>query len=379
MGKYINELNTLVKPISDSDLILVERDGKSHQASLKEIVSPTANSKILWVGTSIPAGNSTVGSYPELVGEALGCKVYNNAVGGSKLTWPNASPTWSTYSELESGYTKFYSLSATKQDYDEKVKPVLENLNSAGQLNGTNVNAWMRLFYNNSFENTIIPYIDGTVDTCDVVVIDHGFNDKNEIFKLARTHKDDTVDNLDKWPEGSYNEGQYYPFNGANAGYNWLCNIGDTRHHAGWAVYTATWDEINYVKEGKGWYKTDYFKAYEYLIQQIWKVNPRIKIIVGNFYSKHFGNPWGEGDAGYITKYIITANTQFAKLMGLQCVEVHDYLGLSNKKILKSDGTTTTDMLLFAPDGIHPSSDTTGESNKRIAEVYVNALREIIN
>jgi hypothetical protein len=62
-------------------------------------------------------------------------------------------------------------------------------------------------------------------------------------------------------------------------------------------------------------------------------------------------------------------------LLGFQCVNVFEYTGLSNKKIIMPDGTTTTDMLMFAPDGIHPSSDTTGESNRRIAAAYINALQ----
>ena len=37
-----------------------------------------------------------------------------------------------------------------------------------------------------------------------------------------------------------------------------------------------------------------------------------------------------------------------------------------------------SNMLRFCPDSVHPSSDTTGESNKKIANVYVNALRDLM-
>lgn len=47
-------------------------------------VSPTT--KILWLGTSIPAGDANVdpnNNYPKMVGDRLRCKVYNNSVPGS--------------------------------------------------------------------------------------------------------------------------------------------------------------------------------------------------------------------------------------------------------------------------------------------------------
>ena len=339
----------------------------------------TSNSKILWLGTSIPKGDGGDNSYPIMVGKALGVKVYNMSQGGSHLIYDQTAPSWTTYDQLSSQYTKYYSLTATLQEYESKMRPVLQRLGNNNQLGGGTVDAWMRLFTANSFEKCVIPYIDGTIDTCDIVVIDHGFNDKNNIFNLARSHKDETKDNGDKWADNAaYNAGQYYPFNGANDGFGWLQTIGDNRYLNSWGVYTATWDELGFSKENKAWYKSDYFKAYMYLIQQIWKVNPRIKIIVGNFYTLNFGNPWGEGDASYITKYVIEANKQIAKFMGFQCVNVFEHTGLVNRKIIKSDGTQTTDMAIFAPDGIHPSSDTTGESNRRIAEVYVNALKGIV-
>lgn len=340
---------------------------------------PDARAKVLWLGTSIPKGDGASNSYPMMVGKALGVKVYNMAQGGSHLVFDQTAPSWTTYSELSSQYTKHYSLTATIQEYEDKMRPVLQNLSNNNQLGGGTVDAWMRLFTANSFEKCVIPYIDGTIDNCDVVIIDHGFNDKNHIFNLVRSHKDDTKDNGDKWPDDApYNAGQYYPFNNANAGFGWLQTISDNRYLNSWGVYTATWNELNYVKEGKAWYKSDYFKAYMYLVQQIWKINPKIKIIVGNFYALDFGNPWGEGDSSYITKYVIEANKQIAKFMGFQCVNVYEHTGLANRKIILSDGSSTTDMKLFAPDGIHPSSDTTGESNKRIAEIYVNALRGIL-
>lgn len=49
-------------------------------------------------------------------------------------------------------------------------------------------------------------------------------------------------------------------------------------------------------------------------------------------------------------------------------------------RIERSSSTyvTATDMIRFCPDSVHPGSDTTGESNKVIANVYIDALRYII-
>jgi hypothetical protein len=54
-----------------------------------------------------------------------------------------------------------------------------------------------------------------------------------------------------------------------------------------------------------------------YVIKQILAVNPRIKIIIGNFYAKDTGI---DQASVYNTKYILKANEEFAKWMGLLCV-----------------------------------------------------------
>ena len=37
-----------------------------------------------------------------------------------------------------------------------------------------------------------------------------------------------------------------------------------------------------------------------------------------------------------------------------------------------------SNVLRFCPDSVHPGSNPTGESNKRIAEIYINQLRGIV-
>ena len=80
----------------------------------------------------------------------------------------------------------------------------------------------------------------------------------------------------------------------------------------------------------------------------------------------------------FMTKFILEANSQIASYYGIECVDVYKYTGLRNRNITTNDGQTISDMYRFCPDGIHPSSDTTGESNKKIANVYVNAFRDMM-
>ena len=127
--------------------------------------------KILWIGTSIPKGSGD-NNYPRMVAEALGCEIYNNAQGGSRAT-TRQKPNWTTYSELNSKKTNYYSLSATVEEYDIILKDVIERLGENNQLGGGTINAWMRLFKEHSFENVLLPYIDGTIDACDIVIFDH--------------------------------------------------------------------------------------------------------------------------------------------------------------------------------------------------------------
>ena len=112
-----------------------------------------------------------------------------------------------------------------------------------------------------------------------------------------------------------------------------------------------------------------------FLVAKIMKVNPRARIIVGNYFSQNCGD-FIDNRSSWLTKYVLEANQQLANWLGYQCVNVYKYTGLRNRIIVKPDGTQVYDMYLFCPaDGVHPSTDTTGESNKVIAGVYINAIR----
>ena len=370
----LENLTTYNDKIQDTITVIEERIGYLESNSG---VSPTT--KILWLGTSIPAGDANVdpnNNYPKMVGDRLRCKVYNNSVPGSFMAWYSNAPTWTTKAQVDAEFATGYCLTATKDEIQNKYYNVLNTIRRNENL-GT---AWrdnlLNEFKATSYEELVIPYIDGTIDTCDVVVIDHGFNDRSNIFNVCGQHADSSKDNISYWPADQVGGATVeYPVTGGNGGWYWLTHLADSRYYDGF-VYMNTLNELG--RMGDGGMRGEYFGAMCYLINKIWAVNPRIRIIIGNYFSQDYGAAIGDNMNTFMTKFILEANSQIASYYGIECVDVYKYTGLRNRNITTNDGQTISDMYRFCPDGIHPSSDTTGESNKKIANVYVNAFRDMM-
>ena len=290
--------------------------------------------RILWLGTSIPAGTEG-NNYPQLVAEALGCTILNNAQSASRVTL-NQTPNWTKYSELNEEHLKYYSLSASYAEYDTVLKEVIENLGANNQLGGGTVNAWMRLLNEHSYENVLLPYIDGTKESCETVIIDHGFNDSENIISEGFRY-------------GSLSEG------------------------LAWIGALASGEEIYEDKFQLG--KKSYFNAMSFIIEKCREVNPNIKIIIGNYFAQRpFSYTWDFKEYGgpICCDLVLSANETIAKIYNLDIVNVYKYTGLDNE----DDFSKFRD---FCPDSVHPHSNTTGESNRTIADVYIDALTRIFN
>lgn len=171
----------------------------------------TPGENVLWVGTSIPAGNNIL-NYPEEVDKALTCSITNVAVGGS-LVCPQGNANWINSSHYSNYYLKDKNgnflmhknkkirnekvalpmrlmgggLSQTKEDirllYEERLKTVSNN-------DMTWVEYVLGTMDSLSYTNLIIPYIDGTISSanggnCTTVILDHGFNDLSNMIFLA--------------------------------------------------------------------------------------------------------------------------------------------------------------------------------------------------
>ena len=80
---------------------------------------PDARSKVLWLGTSIPAGDVSIdpeqkNTYPYMVADALGFELYNQSKAGSLVTWYSQTPSWTTSAQVAAEFATAYCLSATR-------------------------------------------------------------------------------------------------------------------------------------------------------------------------------------------------------------------------------------------------------------------------
>lgn len=295
--------------------------------------------KILWIGTSIPKGSGD-NNYPRMVAEALGCEIYNNAQGGSRAT-TRQKPNWTTYSELNSKKTNYYSLSATVEEYDIILKDVIERLGENNQLGGGTINAWMRLFKEHSFENVLLPYIDGTIDACDIVIFDHGFNDSEKIILEGIEH-------------AASNEAK-------PLGLAWYQSMASGKEE---------YADLNNLG------KQSYINAMSFLIEKCRSVNPNIKIIIGNYFSSRplsFTWDFEEYGSALCGDLILKANQAVAAMWDLDIVDVYKYTGLDN-----AEGNFTKFQAFCPVDYVHPHNDTSGKSIRTIADIYINELQRIL-
>lgn len=348
--------------------------------TVENFTLPDSRASLLWLGTSIPAGDVSIdpdqyNTYPRMVADVLGCKLYNQSKAGSLVSWYSQTPNWTTSAQVAAEFATAYCLSATRQEIYNKYYNVLDTIRRNERLSTTWRDDYLNDFMDSSFETRIIPYIDGTIASCDAVVIDHGFNDRSNIFGVCGQHVTDGKDSISVWGPGSGADGIEYPVIGGNAGWYWLTHLSDGRYYDG-IVYMDTVYAIANGLAGNdtGSLRGEYFGAMAYIIAKIQQINPRIRIFIGNYFSQDYGTAIGDGMNSFQTKYILEANQQIANYYGFPCVNVYKHTGLRNRTIKLPDGSFISDMFYFCPDGVHPSSDTTGKSNKVIAGAYINAL-----
>lgn len=328
---------------------------------VENTTAPDTRSNVLWIGTSIPAGDIThsnngttqstttdLGSnnYPKMVSDSLGFTLYNNARGSSFVCFypssEDGTANWSgkDWSEYSNEVHKGYSLSASMAQVEEKFGP-----------NGLNCPEWLiNSFKSYSYESLIIPYIDGTLASCDTVVIDHGYNDRAIIINEASWHPG----------EG---ETQF----ALGAGRDWLLKLQDPFETT---TETETYFQSKWWNDESVDSKKHYMSAMIFLCKKIWAVNPRIRIIIGNYFcskSNVFGSEYGNDR---LAEFIHLANSAIASWLRVECVEVWSRTGIYNRNLLAGN-----DYQLFCPDNVHPHSDSTGLSNKIIAGIYINHLR----
>ena len=323
--------------------------------------APDARANVLWIGTSIPAGdisfsnNGTTQSittdlglnnYPKMVADVLGFNLYNNARGASFVCFypssEDGTSNWAgkDWTEYQNEVHKGYSLSASMAQVEAKFGP-----------NGLNIPTWLlNNFKSYSYESLIIPYIDGTIASCDTVILDHGYNDRHQILSETSWH---------------ISEGEEMVI---GSGRDWLLKLQDPLDKTLTAetFFQGCWWSEENAEDTKKYY----WKAMVFLCKKIWAVNPRIKIIIGNYFAYKSNIFAGEYGNDRLCEFICLANSGLANWLRCQCVDVHKYTGIYNRNLAAGN-----DYQLFCPDGVHPHSDSTGHSNKIIAGVYIYAIR----
>lgn len=327
--------------ISDASVTLV-KDWEDAEA----VTGSASSESVLWIGTSIPGGNGD-NNYPKMVADALGFKLYNHSRGASFVCFYDkdsdgcASITDSYDSDTENSFKKKphlgYSLSATvaeveakfnRTDFPEEVLP-----------------EWLlESFKDHSFERLIIPYIDGTKASCSTIIFDHGYNDRAAIVNECANHPADG----DRAP-----------------GYAWLMTLADNSKQTSELYIQDCWNNDNNTSR-----KNSYLYAMSYLVKRCLEANPRVRIIFGNYFAwktPQFAWEYGNDNC---CNLLCGANEALAGMWMRDIVNVYKYTGIRN---------FNGDFNLFCPDGVHPHSDTTGESNRIIAGIYINELNGIFN
>ena len=372
----INTLNQGISALQSDDNQLSKRIANLENNSIID-----ARASVLWLGTSIPAGDISIdpqqnNTYPKMVADALGFELHNMAKAGSLVSWYPQSPSWTTSAQVAAEFATAYCLSATRQEIYDKYYTVLETIRQKEGLSTTWRDDYLNDFMDSSFETRIIPYLDGTIAKCDGVVIDHGFNDRSNIFNVCNQHVTADKDSISVWGPGSGAEGVEYPVIGGSAGWYWLTHLADNRYYDGEVYMNTVYAVANGLAgNDTGGMRGEYFGAMSYIIARIQQVDPRIRIVIGNYFSQDYGDALGDGMNSFQTKYILQANQSIADYYGFPCVNVYKHTGLRNRTIRKPDGTLISDMYWFCPDGVHPSSDTTGLSNSIIASAYVAQIK----
>ena len=192
MGRQANQTyEAYVRIPAGVDQMLVQGDSRYNIDVMRRSTQIQANSwqglNVLWLGTSISAGSQTFRgashTMPEYVCSLLGANCHNEALGESMLRRgydeliTETDPYGWTGAVWNNVFRSLMTTLGEKQDlidnYDTKWKGLLTGANKPTAMTDA-IAADLRNF---SFENKVVPYLNGTKAMPDLVVIEHGRND----------------------------------------------------------------------------------------------------------------------------------------------------------------------------------------------------------
>ena len=276
--------------------------------------------KIVWFGTSIPAGvvnageSGGNGAYPTRIGEMLGATVYNEAVGSSATRIGKHGNITESDPNGYAGVPATCCLLSLSGTVAEKMA-ILENWEYWRNIFTIGVNdidtSNPDKYYNCSYERKLAKYLTGgEVGQVDLYVFDHGYNDAGNQ-------------------------------NGSN--------------------YTETKDIPTNLYD-----RTYFIGAMNFLIDLIKKDNYQANIVIISHYNDE--NSFAD---------LIEAQSYIADKWNIPFINISNKMGFSTAMSVTIDGTTKTMKNWWLPDGIHPSSDTTGKALQHYAKVLYPFIRDI--
>lgn len=312
-----NGAKLYISCVKGKDLIVKKLELDTLKAKIEEtensIKSYWKGKKIVWFGTSIPAGqyDGAGTSYPELIGKTLGATVYNEAVPSSAVTGR------SDYLISESnpyGYPNDWLYSsriltdsvAMKQWLCNNYTNAIFTENAPATLSSDDIARVLSY----SWENKLNKYLSGgEVGQADLYVFDHGYNDPRD--GVADEH---TYDKL----VSQYGSDNLY----------------------------------------------SYIGGMNYLLRKIFSDNPNAKVIVISHYTDNYSNNMD---------LLVKSQSRVADLWSIPFVDISHSFGWTSQQITV-DGNIKTVLEANIPDGVHPHTDTSGKATKRIAEVLVKKM-----
>ena len=312
---------------------------------------------IWWCGTSIPAGG-----YPELVGLMIGANVVNTAVGGSmcRANVRTGDYNGANISNITSALTMTSEeVEAFIQNY-EMLKSLPGNASWPSELTDLQI----KRMRSGTFEEKILPYLDGTKPMPDLWIIDHGHNDWK--YKDSKGKIDialqPTRENIDN---GELAEDMYMTetINGVK--------------YARLQQYLRSFENINPAKLDDfvcSLNRNCYYGALNFMTTLILVHNPQARfMMIGNYSNEH------SGETGYAD--LIPAQKAWAADWCFPFCDIASCFGTSQhiipgtKDWMNEGFTYDTDVFhIYCPDGVHPSSDDT----KNSLHIYAGIIAEFI-
>ncbi len=282
--------------------------------------------KIVWFGTSIPAGVVNAGeeggngAYPDRVGKMLGATMYNESVGSSCVRYGNHNyVTENDPMGLAGQFTSNFLYSLSGSSFEKQA--IFDNWNywkniinggAAAQFELTD--AIKQRAKECSWDNKLTKYLTGgSIGPVDLYVFDHGHN---EMFS---------------------------EYGGSGPDYQ---EIGDM---------PPSNDPMN---------RTYFIGAMHFIINKILQDNPRARIC----FIGHYQNDTKIG--------IADAQEKLANIWKYPLCKTWELIGWSQQTVT-INGVTKTITEIWMPDNLHPASDLTGKALQHYARVLYPFMRDV--